>query len=597
MSGSVQAKARRAASDGPPAEDLKGKAPRAINGPRAEKIRKLVNSRLTTLTAQRYSWWVHWRDLAEHILPRRYRWLVAEDIWRRGNQINQRILNSTGTLAARNCASGMMSGITSPSRPWFRLAPQNKALLQDDDVKQWVDEVADRMRRVMSSSNYYLAKAVQYLDLVVFGTAPMLIYEDYDTVIRCFNPQAGEYYCAVGPNGNVDTLYRKYTMSVSAAVREFGIDNVCESTRSMYLRGDGANLDNEVVICHAIEPNPEYIAEGAPLGESGLPRRFRYREVYWEEKSPNDYVLRMNGFEDSPFSAPRWDVSGNDAYGRSPGMDALGDVKQLQLEEKRKAQAIDKMVNPPMIADPSLKNEPASLLPGAVTYVPSLNGGIGFKPAFTINPPVAELKDDIAKVEGRIKDVFFNDLFLMISQLDTVRTATEIDARREEKLVLLGPVLERNESESLDPDIKRIYNIMARAGLFPLAPEALQGEAMKVEYVSMLAEAQRASATTGLERVWAFAGNLAAGVGPDVLDNLDPDETINIYADWLRVPAKVLRNKRAKEAIRQQRTEAAQKQQAMQDAAAGAQGAKVLSETEVGGGQNALSLMLNGGAP
>ena len=53
-------------------------------------------------------------------------------------------------------------------------------------------------------------------------------------------------------------------------------------------------------------------------------------------------------------------------------MDALGDIKQLQLEQKRKAQAIDKNVNPPMIADPSMKNEPASLLPGAVTSMAGL---------------------------------------------------------------------------------------------------------------------------------------------------------------------------------------------------------------------------------
>jgi hypothetical protein len=188
----------------------------------------------------------------------------------------------------------------------------------------------------------------------------------------------------------------------------------------------------------------------------------KFRELYWEMGASQALVLQQRYFHEFPAIAPRWDLVSNDAYGRSPAMDALGDIKQLQLEQKRKAQAIDKMVNPPMIADVALKNEPASLLPGGVTYVPSTAGAVGFKPVFEVMPPIAELKDDIAEVQGRIRSVFFNDLFLMISQLDTVRTATEIDARREEKLIQLGPVLERFENEGLDPAIARTYAIMPR---------------------------------------------------------------------------------------------------------------------------------------
>ena len=581
-----------------PAREDGGKSRTRVPNAEAMDLRRMMDARIVSLDQARQSWWQHWRELADFILPRRYRWLVTQSQWNKGSPINQKIINSVGTTAARNAAAGIMSGTTSPSRPWFRMTVADPDVMRDPDVQIWCEDVTERMMRVMAASNYYGAKAVQYLDLIVFGTAPLIIYADRDTVIRCFNPAAGEYYAAAGPNFDVQTLARKFTMTVQQIVAEFGIENVSDQVRSLYVnaRNASAGLDQEIVIGHLIEPNPDHDPDMRAPGKLGLPRHFRYREFYWEYgTSQTTGFLRVSGFLDKPFSCPRWDVTGNDAYGRSPGMDALGDIKQLQQQEKRKAQGIDKQVNPPMVADASMKNEPASLLPGAVTYVPQLNGGVGFKPAFTTNLPLGELKEDIAKVEARIKDVFFNDLFLMISQLDTVRTATEIDARREEKLVMLGPAMDRLQREGLASDIARIFQVMARTGLLPPIPDAMQGMAVKVEYISLLADLQRATATTAIERVWGFAGNIGAAV-PAVLDNLDADATIEEYAKLLRVSPRILSNKQQKAAMRAARNQQQEMQTTIQVGEAAVGAGKVLSETDVGGGQNALAMMLNGGA-
>lgn len=587
--------AMRLQQDGPAREDG-GRERTRVAANEASELRRMLDARLVSLDQARQSWWQHWRELADFILPRRHRWLVTPGQWNRGSPINQKIINSVATTAARNAAAGIMSGTTSPSRPWFRLVVTDPEVMRDADVQVWCEDVTERVMRVMAASNYYGAKAVQYLDLVVFGTAPLIIYADRDTVIRCFNPAIGEYYCAGGPNFDVQTLARKFTMTVQQVAAEFGIENVSEHVRSLYrsARNSGASLDQEIVVCHLIEPNPDHDPDARAPGTMGLPRHFRYREFYWESgTSQATGFLRVSGFLDKPFSCPRWDVTGNDAYGRSPGMDALGDIKQLQQQEKRKAQGIDKQVNPPMVADASMKNEPASLLPGSVTYVPQLNGGVGFKPVFTTNLSLGELKEDIAKVEARIKDVFFNDLFLMISQLDTVRTATEIDARREEKLVMLGPAMDRLQREGLASDIARIFQIMARSGLLPPIPDAMQGLPVKVEYISLLADLQRAAATTAIERVWGFAGNIGAAV-PSVLDNLDADATIEEYAKLLRVSPRILANRNQRNAMRDARNQQQEMQMQMQIGEAAVGAGKVLSETDVGGGQNALAMMLDG---
>jgi hypothetical protein len=565
--------------------------------PEMMALRQHVDQRLIGLRNDRMSWWTHWREIADYLIPRRYKWLITPNQGNRGSPINQRIVDNTGTIALRTLAAGMMSGITSPGRKWFQLSIGHGDIDDDPDVKVWLSEVQQRMEKVFSVSNFYNSLATMYGDLGSFGTAPMIIYEDIvDTgeaitgdIIRCHTPCAGEYMLANGPRQDVDTFYREFVLTVIQVAKEFGLEN-CSATVKGAVETGGQALTREIKIGHAIEPNDKMLP-GAP-GVDGMP----WREIYWELGTGQNLILRRRGFPEKPFIAPRWDIVGNDAYGRSPAMDALGDIKALQVEQKRKAQAIDKHVNPPMVADIALKNEPASLLPGGVTYLPQVNQGVGFKPAYIIAPDFAGLVEDIKEVQERIKVTFFTDLFMMISQLDTVRTATEIDARKEEKLIQLGPVLERFENEALGPAIDRVFAIMYRAKLFPPLPQALRGGMnVHVSYISMLAEAQKAVSTAAIERLAGFIGSLS-GVDANAIDNLDVDATIDEYADMLGVDPKVVRSTAKVKAIRDQKAKQLAAQQQQQNSMAAVQGAQTLSQTDVGGGMNALQAMIGNGS-
>lgn len=545
-------------------------------------LRAHVEGRLSGLKNDRYSWWTHWAEIATFILPRRYRWLITSNQWNRGSPINGAIIDSTGTIAARTLAAGLMSGITSPTRPWFKLTIEGIGSDITDPANVWLAEVERRMYRVFHESNYYTAKAVQYQDICTFGTAPLMINEDYENVVDFDNPCAGEYYVANNDKNYVDVFAREIVKTVAATVQWFGEDNVSESTRRLYKMG-GASLSQEIAICQLVEPN------GSPKGKT--PREFPFRSIYWERGSGEaDGFLQERGYYEFPIVCPRWDLVSNDAYGRSPAMDALGDIKQLQQETKRKAQAIDKMVNPPMIADVQLKNQPASLLPGGVTYVTGQNN-IGFKPVYEVQPRIAEMQQDIAEIQNRIRTVFFNDLFMMISQLQTVRTATEIDARREEKLIMLGPVLERFQNEDLDPTIERVFNRMNRAKLLPTPPASISGKPIKIEYISMLAEAQKAVATGAIERILQVVGNIAA-VNPEISDNIDYDATIKRYGSLLATDPEIFRTVDQIQAIRMERQKQNQSAAIASATPGAAKAAKTLSETNLGGGKNALQSIL-----
>src|SRR4029453_13553159 len=260
--------------------------------------------------------------------PRRYKWLITPNQMTRGSPINQHILDSTGTLAARNLESGMMSGISSQTRPWFRLKIGRIDSTQTSPVSLWLAECEALMMLFFQKSNFYNSVAVAYFDLVIFGTAVMLIYEDYENVIHCYNPCFGEYY--VDNDGKMRPLvfFREFTLTIAQVVDQFGYENCSDQVRRLYDE-QKAGLTREIIVAHAIEPNvnPE---------KFDVPRQFKFREVYWEwggSTSPqggisyNPGFLRKKGFFEAPHITVRWDLVSNDAYGRSPGMDALPDVK------------------------------------------------------------------------------------------------------------------------------------------------------------------------------------------------------------------------------------------------------------------------------
>jgi hypothetical protein len=550
-------------------------------------FRQHLDQRLGGLSIDRYSWWTHWQEIAQYLIPRRYKWLITPNQASRGSPINQRIIDNTGTIGLRVLASGMMSGMTNPTMQWFRLTLDDSDLAEFYTVKVWLDEVGKRMRAVLAESNAYTSLHTLYEDIGAFGTGVMIVYEDFEDVLRCYNSCAGEYYLANSQRMQVDTMYRMFVLTTRQTADMFGVEN-CSPTVQQAIKQSGAGLAREVAIAHGVEPNDKSTDYLPAL--RGKP----FREAYWEWGSAQNKILRIRGFHENPVIAARWSIFANDAYGRGPGMDALGDIKQLQVMSKREAQAIDKMVNPPMGADVQLKNEPASLLPGGVTYM-TMSGSQKpmFYPLYEVKPDLSQFEQSKKEVQNRIKVAFFQDLFQMWAQMEGVqpRNELEIIERKGEKLIQLGPVLERFENEALDPLLNRTYNIMMRAGILPPPPPELRGQHIKTEYVSMLAQAQKAAMTTGLEQLAGFVGRIAAQI-PGAAENVDWDEVVQQYAEHTGVSPKVMR---PYVEVLKQRAAAAQQQQAtqaLQESMAAVQGAKVLSETNVGGGKNALESMV-----
>lgn len=548
----------------------------AVSG---QTLRQRIFTRWGQLKAERASWFAHWQEITLYLLPRQGRYFVQDR--NKGWKRNNAIYDNTGTRALYTLAAGLMGGLTSPARPWFRLGVRDDQLMQSAAVKQWLAQVTKLMLDVFQRSNVYRVLSSMYLELGAFGTSAAIVVEDYDTVIHLFPLTAGEYCIATNWKGQVDTLYREFQKTVAEVVDEFGIDNVSPMVRSMFERG---SLDQWITIVHAIEPRK--VRDANMADALNMP----WRSVYYEQGGQADQPLRESGYRRFCVLAPRWDVAGGDVYGNSPGMEALGDVKQLQQEQLRKSQGIDYMTNPPLQVPTNLKNRDVDRLPGGITFRDTAGASDKIESMFEVRLDLNHLLADIQDVRGRVRSAFYADMFLMLqSDADTRKTATEVAELHEEKMLMLGPVLERLHNELLNPLIDITFERMVEAGIVPPPPDELQGEDLNVELVSMLAQAQRAIATNSVDR---FVGGLLqlAQLKPEVVDKFDTDYWADEYSDMLGVdPRFVVPDDQAQQ-IRAQRAQAqAQAAQAAQ-AEQQAKTAQALGNTPTqGGASNALA--------
>jgi hypothetical protein len=494
-------------------------------------LKERCNRRLSVLKAARQPYEAEWAEIAKYAQPSRSRFLASESNrnFRRGNGW---VYNSHPILSFRTLAGGMTSGLSSPSRPWFRLTPFDADLADDGDVKTWLSEVERRMYAFLAGTNFYGAVKAGYAEMGLFGTDACVMVEHRREGAVCHALTVGEYWTALSDAMVPDALYRRCSMSVHQVVQSFGLETASDFVRNAYANG---RYDEQIPVIQAIEPNEDQVP--GILTARGKP----WRSVYWDENDGRaDRVLRVAGYEEQPFWAPRWDTTGGDTYGTSPGFDALADMRELQMQTRRKTDATEFLVRPEKIVPATVK------LTGKAGNLVSASAvdAAGVIVPYVMNPAaIGAIMEDVNRCAEAIDRLTYADLFMAITNMDGVqpRNVEEIASRNEEKLTQLGPVIERVNNEKLEVAIDRTFGIMARRGLLPPAPVHLQGHPVKVDFVSILAQMQRMVGLGQIERTVAFVGNLA-GRFPEAADRLDVDAIVDDYADRAGAPPQIIRS-------------------------------------------------------
>lgn len=525
---------------------------------------------------------VEFREVTTYLIPRLGRFNL-EDEQRASAKYSlyKQILDGSGTRGHRTLAAGLMAGVSSPARPWVRLTLGDKQLAEFAPVKMWLKNVTDLMLAIFAKSNTYRSMHSIYEELAAFGTGLDLIVSDFDDVLRHHPMTAGEFALATDNRGAISTFVREMSMTVEQMLGEFGKENCSTTVRNAY---DVGNYDIRVPVFHLVEPRKDRdVRKRDNLN-------MKFASTYVEGGGDNtDGTLRESGYQRFPGLAPRWVVTSTDTWGWSPAMEAIGDIKQLQHEQLRKAQAIDYQTQPPVRLPTSAKGRAVDLLPGGETYLDGPAGSV--ETMFKNELRLDHLLGDIQDVRQRIDEAFYVPLFLMLAQ-DTRSniTAREIAERHEEKLLMLGPVLERLHDEMLAPLIDIAFERIVEAGILPPPPKEIEGADLNIEFISTLAQAQRAVGAGGVDRLLGVIGSVSQ-VKPEALDKLDADQLIDVYAEMLGVDPSIIVADEQVAVIRADRAKHQQALQAQATIPAAAAAAKDLATVKTGEQNAATDIM------
>ena len=554
-------------------------------------LKRRLDMQRASMKAERATWEPVWRDLHQWVLPDRCQFNLTDA--NRGTMGFQHgIIDSTPVLATRTLSAGLMSGMTSPARPWFRFTTEDPDLAEFLPVRQWLEHCEDRLRRAFRSSNLYQALPIAYGNCGVFGTEAIIMDEDFgaapgaDDVFRFYNLPIGSYYLSAGYRGLVDCLCREISMTVRQMVERWGERTVSPAVRQQWER---CAYESPVTVIHCIAPNPEADPTRAHA------RYKRFLSVYYEASGGgDDGFLSRSGYDDFPALAPRWEVTGRNVYGFGAGRQILGDARALQAYERRIAEAVAKEVNPPLLAPSSLRGNEVQAIPGGITYYDesSGNGGqSGIRSLYEQRFNYSGAQQQAERCRQGIRRGLFEDLFLMLANSDRRQvTAEEIRAKQEEKILALGPVLERFNDELLDPLVERGFAILLRRRLLPPPPREIAGMKLGIEYISTLGQVQKMLGLGAIDRVLGVVGNLAS-VDPSVLDKIDRDKVVETYVDMLGATTGILRSDKEVQALRAGRAQAQAQARQQADLQGQAQAAQVLSKTDTRGDNGLTDLI------
>lgn len=497
--------------------------------------RKYALKRKQALDSELSNWLPEYMMISDVISPARGRYSTSEKDKNNHAARLRNMKDSTAMRAHNVLEAGLMAGNTSPARPWVRLKTADDSLNEYHTVKAWLDDSVKVLRSVFAQSNTYKMLRSIYGELGAFGVAAAVTDNSFNTVIHHNWMTAGEYRLAANDEGRIDTILREFTMTVEQVVRKFGIDNVSDSVKHQYER---RNYNQHVDLIHLIEPRHERNRY------SKMAKDKMYRSCYYELRGDGDKALSEGGYDRFPGLAPRWALAtSTDVYALGPGGVALPHARQLQQEQLRKAQAIDFMTMPPVQAPSGMQHRPFNMLPNGVTFTDDTSKGV--RTMFETRLDLNHLLADINDVRDQVKQAFFYDLFLMLANDDRSGiTAHEIAMRHEEKLLMLGPVLENLYGECLEPLVENSFERCLQTGLLPTPPAELEGVEISIEFVSTLAQAQRAVGVQALDRVVGVIANIAQ-IRPEAADKLDVDKAIDEYADAMGVdPSMIVANEK-----------------------------------------------------
>jgi hypothetical protein len=375
------------------------------------------------------------------------------------------LFDATAGDAVENLAASIYSLLTPPESLWLNLVRDPSPLrgAADPDGAELFDETTARatsmLREHLNDSDFYTVIHQCYLDLTVLGTACLFMSENPVGSKSAFSFAAipmrdiavapGAVYHHTGmPLRDIMEKYPSWTppANLRSAAKD-GSDIRLRLVQATIQSGDGYDFS-------------AWIDAGGDF--------------------ENNIVARGK-FETNPYIIFRWSVASGEAYGRSPVLRALPDIKTankvVELVLKNATIAVSGIWQADDDGVINLSN--ISLTPGAI--IPKAVGSGGLTPLksgadFDVSQII------LSDLRARILHTLLADRLQLLS--DKEMTATEILARNADMARVLGATYGRLLHEFIRPLCERGLQILARRGIIDKI--SLHGDA-RLRYVAPIA--------------------------------------------------------------------------------------------------------------
>ena len=495
----------------------------------------------------------------------------------KGQKLTANVYDGTPISALNLWADGMYGYLCSPNLDWFSLTLPNtvnysrtsgmrqfsgKRMDDISEVAQWLNDCEDVMKSAFLRSNFYAVMPQFFRDGGSVGTACMDIEEDIGKGRIFFTPLHFREYCvAEDKNGMVDTMYRRFPVTMRNLVQRFGLEAV-KKVDDQFERKYEQNPYEEVYVIHAVQPRVDFDL-------SRVDSKAKPWGSYWILEDKSDKLLHESGYRRFPSIGWRYRKETDEVYGRSPAWDAYAEIMLGNQEARTNLIAGQKMAEPAMIGLEDLRGKIQSG-PKGWTWVEMmqdapqpLNTGIQL-------PYVLEMRE---RTDKAIEKHFNVDFFLMLSQAaynKVFLTATQVIQMAGEKAAVLATRTDTLNIEAFNPIIDRVWDIEMESGRLPPPPDILRefgGGSLEVDYLGPLAQAQKVMFETQGIKASLETGMQIANMFPEALDVLDGDEMMREIFKANRAPAAVMRSPEKVQGLRQMRQQQTQNQQMVDQAA------------------------------
>jgi hypothetical protein len=428
-------------------------------------------------------------------------------------------LNGLPQRYMRNLSTALVATLCPPDSRWFGYSVPNMT----DEEQSWLHKASDRVMAIFQARGISSYLEALFYEGAVYGLSCMSMEKSNKYKLDFGNFTIGEFYLDDDFEGNENTLYHRFAMNTRQLKEWFGYDKLPQRLRDELDSGKKFTTWN---VIQAIEPNPDYLPE--------FKNEFNkaYVSYIWlEGLNADDCVLEEKGMRDFPFIVFHWYRKINTPYTMGLGHDVLPDVKELQALERDTKRARAKKINPPLRADPSLKNAGVKVGSDDINWT---NNKEGVTPLYNVNFDTQEGQVAIQEKEQKLYQLTYNYLFSQIINRNKTMSATEVNKVSQEELILLGGIVQ-NATMALGAVCERAFKLLYEQGELPEnMPESLRGKIMNTTFHSLMAQSQSLSDLKLVER-WLQAMSIMAQMNPNAMRKVDVFRIADEYARRLDI--------------------------------------------------------------